>query len=179
LRWGAQGTESQSPYNSATYSLLSNRGELRSENKPHPSIHLLPLQTCELWVRHGGTFHPVCHRFIFSRHLPQRRSVIFVGQAGSHAAALCRQFAQVSHLSRDVSHCKSLTDVPRLKIGTNTESFRTLFVRFPPRADYCPVAAFHPLRTLFSAGVVCREAFGLGRIRFGCGPGHRQASSVP
>jgi hypothetical protein len=41
------------------------------------------------------------------------------------------------------------------------------------------VAAFHPLRTLFSAGVVCREAFGLGRIRFGCGPGHRQASSVP
>jgi hypothetical protein len=60
-----------------------------------------------------------------------------VGQAGSHAAALCRQFAQVNHFGMDASHCESLEDVHRLETGTNTEWVPSL-----------RMSAFHPIRTL-------------------------------
>ena len=55
--------------------------------------------------------NPVCHGFILHGHLAERRDIISVGQVGAQAPALCGEFAQMHHISRNITHTNKLACV--------------------------------------------------------------------
>jgi hypothetical protein len=49
---------------------------------------------------------PIRHSFILGRHLAERRNVVSVSQDQGQATALCRQFAKMRCILRNITHAK-------------------------------------------------------------------------